>query len=175
MNSTPDPLAAGAAQSGAVPDEVVRVALPIAKAALLDVAEPSSVGKSAGSMSEGDRVFSLCFECLSVGYPGWFWSVTLSRIDDKAQPSVLETGLFPGENALVAPAWVPWSDHPPDDSEWRESALESPNGDDIDGDSGESGVGEGGNRLDTDDMDGVDIDDLDGAPSDDLPDAEVTG
>jgi hypothetical protein len=174
MNSTPDSLPPGVAESGRVPDEVLRVALPIATAALLEVADPSSVGKTCGSTSEGDRVFSLDFECLLAGYPGWFWSVTLSRIDDEAQPSVLETGLFPGENALVAPAWVPWSDHQTDGSEWRDSTLESPD-DDIDGDPGESGDDEGGNGLHIGDIDGIDIDDLDSAPTDDLPDREVTG
>jgi hypothetical protein len=34
----------------------------------------------------------------------------MSRIDDSSEPFVLETELMPGDGALLAPDWVPWSD-----------------------------------------------------------------
>ena len=34
---------------------------------------------------------------------------TIARVDD-GEPTVLETELMPGEAALLAPEWVPWSE-----------------------------------------------------------------
>ncbi len=52
---------------------------------------------------------SLRFENLLAGYPGWFWTVSLARLDDD-EPTVLEVELLPGDGALLAPDWVPWAE-----------------------------------------------------------------
>ncbi len=161
MNSTRDPRSADTTRSSAVPDEELQASLPIAKAALLDVADSSSVGVPAGSKSEGDHVFSLYFECLLGGYPGWHWAVTLSHINDEASASVLEVGLTPGSDALVAPVWVPWSDDTVGEGDWSESGLESSDDARADADKPEVPNGEGETRLRSGDIDGVDIDDID--------------
>ena len=42
------------------------------------------------------------------GYVGWHWAVTLARVPGEDQVTVDEVVLLPGDQALLAPAWVPW-------------------------------------------------------------------
>ncbi|TFV75948.1 DUF3027 domain-containing protein [Blastococcus sp. CT_GayMR20] len=42
------------------------------------------------------------------GYVGWHWAVTVARIPGEATVTVDEVVLLPGDDALLAPAWVPW-------------------------------------------------------------------
>jgi hypothetical protein len=42
------------------------------------------------------------------GYVGWHWAVTLARVPGGDTVTVDEVVLLPGEQALLAPAWVPW-------------------------------------------------------------------
>jgi hypothetical protein len=93
----------------AVPDAELLAAVDLARAALLEITPAETVGEPAGSIVEGDRVLSLLFANTMPGYPGWFWTVTLARVDDAA-PTVLEAELMPGEGALLSPEWLPWSD-----------------------------------------------------------------
>ena len=95
----------------AVPtDETLVAAVEVARAALLTFTPEDTIGEPLGHITEGDRVVSLLFDCTMTGYPGWRWTVTLSRIDGESLPQVLETELTPGDEALVAPEWIPWSD-----------------------------------------------------------------
>ena len=50
------------------------------------------------------------FDCSMQGYQGWRWSVTVARAARGRSVSVSEVVLLPGEDAIVAPQWVPWSD-----------------------------------------------------------------
>ena len=43
------------------------------------------------------------------GYPGWHWTVSVAELPDE-EPTVLEAELLPGDGALLAPDWVPWSE-----------------------------------------------------------------
>jgi hypothetical protein len=94
----------------AVPDDVLLASVSLAHDALLEITPASTVGKPAGYFVEGEHVLSLLFECTMPGYPGWNWTVTVSRIDDESMPTVLEAELMPGDRALLAPDWVPWSE-----------------------------------------------------------------
>lgn len=49
------------------------------------------------------------FECDSPSYPGWYWSVLLTRIPGQDYCTVSEVNLLPGAHALVPPAWKPWA------------------------------------------------------------------
>lgn len=42
------------------------------------------------------------------GYVGWHWAVTLAAVPGGDTVTVDEVVLLPGEQALLAPAWVPW-------------------------------------------------------------------
>ena len=92
-----------------VADEVLLSSVDLARRALLEVTAPETVGSVVGHLVEGEHVLTLLFASDLSGYPGWHWSVTLSRFGDTAEPTVLETELMPGETALLAPDWVPWS------------------------------------------------------------------
>ncbi len=91
-------------------DETLLAAVDAARAALLEITPADTIGEPVGHIVEGEHVMSLLFDCTMTGYPGWHWTVSLSRIDGESEPSVLETELMPGGEALLAPEWVPWSD-----------------------------------------------------------------
>jgi hypothetical protein len=55
-------------------------------------------------------VFEVSFRCTERAYQGWNWVVTLTQIDGRSAPSVSEINLIAGENALLAPPWVPWAE-----------------------------------------------------------------
>lgn len=80
----------------------------LAREALAEVAKPGSVGGLIGETLE-DGVHTLRFVSTLGGYPGWVWNVSLAELPDEP-PTVLEAELMPGEGALVAPDWVPWSE-----------------------------------------------------------------
>ena len=94
----------------AVADERLLDAHDLARAALLEITPEATIGPVVGHVVEGEHVLSLLFECTMLGYPGWHWTVSLARVDADADPVVLETELLPGEQALLAPDWVPWSE-----------------------------------------------------------------
>lgn len=66
------------------------------------------VGDHLGLRAEGDRVVTHFFACLSPAYRGWHWAVTVTRAARAKVVTVSECVLLPGEDALLAPEWVPW-------------------------------------------------------------------
>ena len=92
-----------------VADEVLLASVDMARRALLEVTPPETVGSVVGHVAEGEHGLTLHFAADLAGYPGWHWSATIARVDD-GEPTVLETELMPGESALLAPEWVPWSE-----------------------------------------------------------------
>jgi hypothetical protein len=89
-------------------DPALSRAVDHARSAVLEVADPADVGDHAGVVGEGERVATHLFECTRAGYAGWRWSVTLARATRLRTPTVNEIVLVPGEEAIVAPAWVPY-------------------------------------------------------------------
>lgn len=61
-------------------------------------------------VSEGDRVVTHFFECKEPGYRGWRWAVTVARASRAKNVTLDETVLLPGNDAILAPEWVPWSE-----------------------------------------------------------------
>ncbi|MGR0319064.1 DUF3027 domain-containing protein [Agromyces sp. ZXT2-3] len=153
----------GAAADARVPviaDEVLLAAVDLARGALLEVTPAQTVGSVIGHVAEGEHVLSLHFAADLSGYPGWHWSVTLARVEE-AEPTVLETELLPGERALLAPEWVPWSERLADYRAAQAAAAEADAADEEDLDGDDSGDGEGADGgFDDDEADGSD-DDLD--------------
>jgi hypothetical protein len=93
-----------------VTDEVLLGSVDFARGALAGIAPAGTVGELVGSQAEEDHVLSLFFASKLPGYPDWRWTVTLARVDEGSEPTVLEVELLPGETSLVAPDWVPWSE-----------------------------------------------------------------
>ena len=166
----------------------------LALAALHEITPASTVGPAAGYLAEDDGSVSLRFENRLPGYPGWYWTVTVARVDDE-EPTVLEIELLPGDGALLAPEWVPWAERL---AEYRAHQVELAEAaaaasddatvatDDLD----EDDVLDDDDDLDDDelddldedraadilhagDLDGVDIDELDDSQDDDSEDDDA--
>jgi hypothetical protein len=92
------------------PDAVGVQAVDAARAALLDLVDATDVGEYLGYRAEGERVVTHFFTCLRAGYRGWRWAVTVARAPRLKTVTVDEVVLLPGEEAIVAPPWVPYRD-----------------------------------------------------------------
>ena len=86
-------------------------AVDAARAALVEEVGAADVGPHLGHVVEAetavDGVVTHLFACKRAGYVGWQWSVTVVQLPD-TQPTVDELVLIPGDEAIVAPAWVPY-------------------------------------------------------------------
>lgn len=170
-----------APEASAVPpqtDEVLLGAVDLARAALLEITPAVTIGEPVGHRAIEDHVLSSFFACTLPGYPGWHWTVSLSRVDENAEPFVLETELTPGDGALLAPDWVPWSERLADYRAAQElAAAEAAETQESEGDDEDDDLDE--DDLDEDDVDElddlddeVDEDELDGDHDDDLDDTD---
>ncbi len=81
----------------------------LAKSAAVDATDAASVGDYLETLDEGDSTFTYLFSARLKGYQGWRWSVTLFA-PSKQAPTISEVLLLPGEDSLLAPAWVPWAE-----------------------------------------------------------------
>lgn len=161
----------------------------LALAALHEITPPSTVGPAADYIPEEGGSVSLRFENRLPGYPGWFWTVTVARVDDE-EPTVLELELLPGDGALLAPEWVPWAERLADyrahqvelaaqaaaaaaEGEDESSVDDDESDDDLDDIDEDDDIDDDDDDIDEDelaaeprvlhagDLDGVDVDELD--------------
>ena len=95
--------------TAARPDATLAAAVDVAEAAAR-AESGDRVGEHLGSRAEGDRVLTHFFAATLPGYAGWRWAVTLARASRSRAVTVDEVVLVPGDDALLAPAWVPWSE-----------------------------------------------------------------
>lgn len=92
------------------PDRLCVEAVDLAREAAEEAAYPGVVGEHVSAVAEGDRVVTHFFECKEAGYRGWRWAVTVTRASRAKNVTLDETVLLPGDDALLAPEWVPWSE-----------------------------------------------------------------
>ena len=85
-------------------------AIELARHALEEVTDPITVGEYVAAAPDAERLVTHLFDCTLSGYRGWRWAVTLSRVPRGRTATVCEMELLPGEEALLAPAWVPWAE-----------------------------------------------------------------
>ena len=92
-------------------DPVCAAAVDLARAAAVEVAG-TAVAEHLGAEVEGDEptVVTHSFATTDPAYVGWRWAVTVARADGADSVTVDEVVLLPGSGALLAPAWVPWSE-----------------------------------------------------------------
>ena len=90
-------------------DPTCAEAVDVARAAL-DVVAPEGVGAYLGTEPDAERVVLHSFESKLPGYRGWRWAVTVMRASRSKKVTVGETVLLPGSDALLPPAWVPWTE-----------------------------------------------------------------
>ena len=95
------------------PDAVLAAAVGIARAAAREVAG-DVVGEHLGAQADGPEgagpVVTHAFAMSDRAYVGWQWAVTLARAEGDEHVTVDEVVLLPGAGALLAPAWLPWSE-----------------------------------------------------------------
>jgi hypothetical protein len=91
-------------------DAVLVQAVDAARAALLDLVDAADVGEYLGHRAEAERVVTHFYACRRTGYRGWRWAVTVARASRLKNVTVDEVVLLPGDEAIVAPPWVPYRD-----------------------------------------------------------------
>ncbi|MCL2470259.1 MAG: DUF3027 domain-containing protein [Propionibacteriaceae bacterium] len=91
-------------------DAIAAAAVDVARQAAIVEAGPNQVGDHLGAIREGERLVTHFFACLHPGYVGWHWAVTLARASRARTATVDDVVLLPGNEALLAPRWVPWSE-----------------------------------------------------------------
>ncbi|HVB26601.1 MAG TPA: DUF3027 domain-containing protein, partial [Mycobacteriales bacterium] len=91
-------------------DDVLAGAVESARAAVEAEAGPDLVGEHLGVVADDQRLVTHHFACTDRAYRGWHWAVTLTRVPRGRSASVDEVVLLPGEGALLAPEWLPWSE-----------------------------------------------------------------
>ena len=138
--------------------------ISVAKAALLEITPEATIGAPSGQVDEAGAT-TVTVQANMSGYPGWHWTVSIATLDD-AEPSVLEVELMPGNGALLAPDWVPWSERLADYEAAQEALAVDATDDELEGSELETDDDDEDDDLGSDvlhggDLDGVDIDDLD--------------
>jgi hypothetical protein len=101
--------------------DVLAAAVEVARAAAVDTAgDDALVGDHLGSVVERaavpadataaalGEVRTHSFATLLPGYTGWHWAVTVAHVPGDDHVTVDEVVLLPGDQAILAPAWVPW-------------------------------------------------------------------
>lgn len=85
--------------------EVERLAREVAVEAAMSA---DAVGPVVSVETDEHGYVLVRFAAALAGYRGWLWTVVLTSGEDG--PAVCEAYLLPGDDALLAPAWIPWSD-----------------------------------------------------------------
>ena len=107
-------------------DEVLAAAKDVALHGVQEIAPANSIGLVHHVRPEEERLSTHLFECTLPGYRGWFWFATLSRAPRSKVATICEIGLLPGDDALIAPDWVPWADRVrPEDLEGSKGSTSS--------------------------------------------------
>lgn len=90
-------------------DEVAAAAVDAARDAL-ETDQPGLIGDHLGVVADDQRVVTHYFATLDPAYRGWRWAVTVARASRAKSVTVDDIVLLPGDGALLAPEWVPWSE-----------------------------------------------------------------
>lgn len=177
-----------------VVDPAILQSTQLAIKALTEITELETIGAPQGHIAHEDTLATLLFESLLPGYPGWRWAATLAKLSEADPVTVLEVEMIPGDDALLAPEWVPWAERlaayrkTQREQAEEEAALAAQQDlddlddfDDLDDDDLDDDDLDSDDLLDNDhtdfdsDIDGVDIDslaDFDGDSDDDDSDDE---
>lgn len=151
----------------------------LARAALAEIAPASYVGAWTEDRvrDETPGVVDVVFASEQAGYRGWSWVVAVALVDGEV-PTVLELGLIPGDDALLAPEWIPWSVRL---AEWEAqqaaiaaeaaAAGELDGADDVDEDESDEDHDDSDEDDEDEDLDEDDSDDDESDDEDDLDEA----
>ncbi|MFI7579194.1 DUF3027 domain-containing protein [Kocuria kalidii] len=126
-------------------DPLLAADVATARAGVEQIAESSQIGPGHRVVAEEDRLVVHLFECTLPGYRGWNWFASLGRAPRSRTVTVCEVGLLPGEDALLAPEWVPWSARvsPEEKAQEEQERAEDEAGDAADRAGGSAGAEDG--------------------------------
>jgi hypothetical protein len=82
----------------------------VARQAAVGSAPQDGVGNFIDSVSDGEGVTTFHFESKLKGYRDWRWNVVLFQDATTHEATISEVVLMPGDESLIAPDWVPWSE-----------------------------------------------------------------
>lgn len=91
------------------PDVLLAGAREVALSALKELVHEQDIGEGHRVVADDELLVTHFFDSARRGYRDWQWYVTLARVPGSEQPTVCESGMLPGQGALLAPEWVPWS------------------------------------------------------------------
>lgn len=97
-------------QVAIVDDPRLLDAQELTRDALIEEVGAEYVGEFVSAMMDADHIATHLYTCLNPAYVGWNWAVLVVRAAGTDSVTVNDVVLMPGEQALVAPAWVPWSE-----------------------------------------------------------------
>lgn len=81
----------------------------LARQAAIQAGGPGAVGELIERIEESEPgVITYTFDSKLKGYVGWRWSVSL--FFEGEQVSISEVNLVAGDQSILAPQWVPWSE-----------------------------------------------------------------
>lgn len=93
-------------------DDVALGAVDAARAALVEQVGSDVVGDHVEAVQEDvagtAQVVTHYFAATQRGYPGWRWAVTVAHAAGDEGVTIDEVVLLPGQDAIVAPPWLPW-------------------------------------------------------------------
>ena len=78
-------------------------------AAIEDAGKSEYVGEFYSIDTDEERIATYLFQAKLPGYVGWMWAVSVAKIDDQSEATICDVVLLPGNKALLAPNWVPYS------------------------------------------------------------------
>jgi Protein of unknown function (DUF3027) len=113
VSSNLAPLAEAALNESIDVDPALAAAIDQAKeAAIIEAGNSEFIGEHLAVIMEADRLATHLFDCTNPAYVGWQWAVTMASTltGKKASVTVTDVVLLPGPQALIAPAWIPWSE-----------------------------------------------------------------
>lgn len=99
----------------------------LALAALGEITDPADVGELLAIEEVEPGVVDLRFACRMSAYLDWHWTVSTSEVPG-VEPTVLEVELLPGDDSLLAPPWVPWTERL---AEWRKQHPDEQHPDEL--------------------------------------------
>jgi hypothetical protein len=95
-------------------EDLALAAIEAARAALVEQVGPAVVGDHVEAVPEQVpgpvHVVTHYFTATQRGYPGWWWAVTVAHVPGDEGVTVDEVVLLPGQDAIVAPEWLPYRD-----------------------------------------------------------------
>src|SRR5699024_7928196 len=86
-------------------DATLAEATGVARSAILDSVDAAEIGDHIGLVADDARVVTHRFAAKVRGYDSWAFFATLARATRSKSVTVCETGMLPGDGAILSPEW----------------------------------------------------------------------